>query len=61
VLKEKITQKSFMTQWVCYRVYKNGYGKNKGYLVKTRVFLIGKMYWQGGSTKGFWDVFNNIY
>jgi hypothetical protein len=35
-------------------------GHRKGYLVKIWVFIIGKMYWEGGSKKGFWEVFINI-
>jgi hypothetical protein len=33
---------------------------NKGYLVKIRVSFIGKMCWEGGSTKVFLEVFINI-
>jgi hypothetical protein len=36
------------------------WGYKKGYLVKIGVSFIGKMYWEGGSTKGFWEVFINI-
>jgi hypothetical protein len=32
----------------------------KGYLVKIGVSFIEKMYWEGVSTKGFWEVFINI-
>jgi hypothetical protein len=35
-------------------------GYKKGYLVKIGVSFIVKMYWEGGSTKGFWEVFINI-
>jgi hypothetical protein len=35
-------------------------GYKKGYLVKIRVSFIGNMYWEGGSTKGFWEIFINI-
>jgi hypothetical protein len=35
-------------------------GYKKGYLVKIGVYFIGKMYWEGGSKKGFWEVFINI-
>jgi hypothetical protein len=35
-------------------------GYKKGYLVKIGVYFIGNMYWEGGSTKGFWEVFINI-
>jgi hypothetical protein len=36
------------------------HGYKKGYLVNLGVYFIGKMYWEGGSTKGFWEVFINI-
>jgi hypothetical protein len=32
----------------------------KGYLEKIGISFIGKMYWDGGSTKGFLEVFINI-
>jgi hypothetical protein len=35
-------------------------GCKKRYLVKRRVSFIGKMYWEGGSTKGFLEVFISI-
>jgi hypothetical protein len=35
-------------------------GYKKGHLVKIGVYFIGKMYWEGGSIKGFWEVFINI-
>ena len=35
-------------------------GYKKGYLVKAKVYFIGKMYWEGGSTKIFLEVFINI-
>jgi hypothetical protein len=35
-------------------------GYKQGYLVKIGVFLIGMMYWEGGSTKGFSEIFINI-
>jgi hypothetical protein len=35
-------------------------GYKNGYLVKIVVSFIGKMYWEGGSTKGFWEIFINI-
>jgi hypothetical protein len=31
--------------------YKNGY------LVKLGVYFIANMYWEGGSTKGVWNIF----
>jgi hypothetical protein len=36
-------------------------GYKRGYLVKIGVVFIGKNYWEGGSTKGFEEVFINIY
>jgi hypothetical protein len=35
-------------------------GYKKGYLVKIGISFIRNMYWEGGSTKGFWEVFTNI-
>jgi hypothetical protein len=35
-------------------------GCKKRYLVKIRVSFIRKMYLEGGSIKGFWEVFINI-
>jgi hypothetical protein len=35
-------------------------GYKKGYLVKIGISFIGKMYWEGGSTKGLCDIFINI-
>jgi hypothetical protein len=35
-------------------------GYKKGYLVKIGVSFIAKMYWEGGSKKGFWEIFTNI-
>jgi hypothetical protein len=32
----------------------------KGFLVKIRVSFIENMYWEGGSTKGFWEIFTTI-
>jgi hypothetical protein len=36
------------------------WGYKKGYIVKIWVCFIAKMYWEGGSTKGFWEIFTNI-
>jgi hypothetical protein len=35
-------------------------GYKKRYLVKKGVSFIGNMYWEGGSTNIFWEVFINI-
>jgi hypothetical protein len=35
-------------------------GYRKGCLVKKGVSFIGKIYWEGGSTKVFLEVFNHI-